>query len=315
MHSAAAMKSRLRGPVTVLYGGCSAEREVSLKSGAAVAAALGNRGIEVRLLDATGDWLARLAADGTRHCFVALHGGAGENGEVQGALATQGIGYTGSGVLACALAMDKQRCKYLWLGMGLPTPAWRQLAPGMDWNAVLAELGGKVMVKPASEGSSVGMSSADDATSLARAYAEAVQYDPVVIAEQWIHGPEYTVALVGDLRLPAIRLQPAGEFYDYEAKYLSDLTQYHCPCGLSPQEEEQLQALARSAFASVGGTGWGRVDFMAADGRFYLLEVNTVPGMTDHSLVPMAAAAAGIGFDQLVLEILAASLPAGGGNG
>jgi D-alanine-D-alanine ligase len=206
------------------------------------------------------------------------------------------------------LAMDKQRCKYLWRGMGLPTPAWMQLYSDSDWAACLASMGGKVMVKPAQEGSSVGMSVASSAEQLREAYGEASKYDSVVIAEQWINGPEYTVALLGERTLPVIRLQPAGEFYDYEAKYLSDDTGYHCPSGLSVTEEENLQELARQAFASLDCRGWGRVDFMSEQGEYYLLEVNTVPGMTDHSLVPMAAAAADIDFDELVLRILGESL-------
>jgi D-alanine-D-alanine ligase len=216
--------------------------------------------------------------------------------------------YTGSGVLACALAMDKQRCKYLWRGMGLPTPAWVELKADSDWSACLASLGGKVMVKPAQEGSSVGMAVADSAEQLQQAYSVAVQYDSVVIAEQWINGPEYTVAVLGERALPAIRLQPAGEFYDYQAKYLSDDTGYHCPCGLSEHEEAKLQDLALDAFASLNCHSWGRVDFMSDNGEYFLLEVNTVPGMTDHSLVPMAAAAADMDFEELVLRVFAESL-------
>ncbi len=300
--------SGLTGPLAVLYGGETAEREVSLNSGKAVAEALRSSGIDILEIDAKNDWLAQLLAKDIKHAFIVLHGGAGEDGTVQGALQTAGISYTGSGVLACSLGMDKERSKVLWRGCDLPTPEWETLTQESDWQQVITELGGKVVVKPGCEGSSVGMASAETADDLEKAYADAAQYDEVVLAERWIGGGEYTVAIVDGEVLPPIKLEPANEFYDYEAKYLSDDTKYICPCGLPNQLEQKLKELSKQAFDSVGCTGWGRVDFMREGDEFFALEVNTVPGMTDHSLVPMAAKAQGIDFDCLVLKILAHSL-------
>lgn len=301
------------GRVAVLYGGRSAERDISLKSGAAVLRGLLDAGVDAYGMDAGADLLPQLSSDRPDMAFIALHGRGGEDGSVQGALEWLGIPYTGSGVLAAALAMDKLRCKQLWQGVGLPTARFAVLERGCDWAAVLAELGGDAMVKPVHEGSSLGMARARSAAELEQAWRAAHAYDAGVIAESWISGAEYTVAILGDRALPAIRLETTREFYDYEAKYLRDDTRYLCPCGLSAAREAELQALALRAFASLDARGWGRVDVMTdAAGHWYLLEVNTVPGMTDHSLVPMAAVAAGWSFSDLVVEILAQAI---GGDG
>jgi D-alanine-D-alanine ligase len=298
----------LSSPVAVLFGGDTAEREVSLNSGRAVCDALTASGIDIVEIDATGNWLAPLLSQRVKHAFIILHGGVGEDGTVQGALKTAGISYTGSGVMASSLAMDKARTKQLWLGSNMPTPAWAELNQDSDWQQILNDLNGKVVVKPANEGSSVGMALAETAQDLQAAFKIAEKYDDVVLAEQWIGGGEYTVAIVNGVVLPAIKLEPANDFYDYEAKYLSNDTVYRCPCGLSTEIEQYLADLSLQAFNSVGCEGWGRVDFMREADEFYALEVNTVPGMTDHSLVPMAAQAYGLDFQCLVLNILADSL-------
>lgn len=297
----------LAAPVAVLLGGRSAEREVSLQSGQTVIAALQSLSCEVRPVDpADPDWLAQL--DGVSCAFNALHGPGGEDGSMQGALQLLNIPYTGSSVLGSALAMDKLRSKQLWQGMGLPTAGFVTLVDDTDWQAVIRRFG-KVFVKPACEGSSIGMSSADSATALQEAYTVAGGYAGEVLAEQFLEGPEYTVAVLGDQALPSIRLETDNEFYDYQAKYLSDETRYHCPSALTPTEEARLAELALRAFRSLGCAVWGRVDVMRdVDGRFYLLEVNTIPGMTSHSLVPMAAAAAGMDIATLVRRILELSL-------
>jgi D-alanine-D-alanine ligase len=302
------INAALTSPVAVLFGGDTAERAVSLNSGRAVCDALLEAGIEIVEIDATGNWLEPLLSKKVKHAFIILHGGAGEDGTVQGALRTAGISYTGSGVMACSLAMDKSRTKQLWLGSNMPTPAWAELTQNSDWQQVLNNLNGKVVVKPSNEGSSVGMALAETAQDLKAAFTAAEKYDDVVLAEQWIGGGEYTVAIVNGVVLPAIKLEPANDFYDYEAKYISDDTVYHCPCGLSEELEQRLAALSLQAFNSVGCDGWGRVDFMREGNEFYALEINTVPGMTDHSLVPMAAKAYGLDFQTLVLNILADSL-------
>lgn len=292
-----------QGDVVVLRGGNSAEREVSLQSGATVLAALESLGYRARAVDpAESDWIAQLA--GAKLVFNALHGPGGEDGLMQGALESLGIPYTGSGVLGSALAMDKKRSKQLWQGIGLSTGGFVTLGPETDWQSVIDRFG-KVFVKPACEGSSIGMTSADSAAALQAAYDNAAGFAGEVIAEQFIDGPEYTVAVLGDETLPSIRMETQNEFYDYEAKYLSDDTLYHCPSGLSEAEEDELSLLALQAFQSLGCLAWGRVDFMRdADGRFYVLEVNTIPGMTSHSLVPMAAAAVGLGIEALVERIV-----------
>lgn len=305
-----AWQQNLKGAVAVLYGGHSAEREVSLDSGAAVFGALQRLGIKAALVDTRdGGWWNRLGGE-FAHVFNALHGRGGEDGTVQGLLETLGVSYTGSGVLASALAMDKLRTKQLWAGIGLSTPEFEVLEGDSDFAAIAARWG-TVMVKPAHEGSSVGMAKVSTAAELAAAYQDAAKYDAVVLAERCIRGAEFTVGVLGGRVLPAIRLETDNVFYDYEAKYISNDTRYLCPCGLSAEKEQELAALARTAFESVGCRGWGRVDVMQDEaGRFYLLEVNTVPGMTSHSLVPMAAKAAGLDFDQLVAEILRLSVEA-----
>lgn len=299
------------GRVVVLYGGLSGEREVSLKGGSAVLRGLQELGVDAVGLDVGRDWLERLQALEPDRVFIVLHGSGGEDGVVQGALESLAIPYTGSGVLASALAMDKIRCKQLWQGIDLPTPTFAVLDVNSRWSDVLAALGGSAMVKPAREGSSLGMSKASSPSELMAAWQTASKFDSWVLAEQWQTGAEYTVAIVNGRALPAIRLETTRPFYDYEAKYIANDTRYICPCGLSAAEESAMLALAMRAFDSLGCTGWGRVDLMTGrDGGIYVLEVNTVPGMTDHSLVPMAATADGMSFNSLLIDILASSLAA-----
>ena len=297
------------GRVGPLYGGVSSEREISLMSGTAVHQAMLNLGIDVVAIDAGADLLQQLPEHNLDLVFIALHGPGGEDGTLQGALEYLDLPYTGSGVLASALAMDKLRCKQMWQGIGLPTADFAILEEQSDWAKIMRRLGGKAMVKPACEGSSIGMSRAESAEQLEAAWAEAAKFGTTVIAEPLMEGEEYTVAILGDQVLPSVRIQSNDVFYDYQAKYFSDETQYFCPAGLSDERENELRALAMRAFKTVGCSGWGRVDVMVdADNRFQLLEVNTVPGMTSHSLVPMAAKAADLEFDQLVMAILEASL-------
>ncbi|WP_416337853.1 D-alanine--D-alanine ligase [Halovibrio sp. HP20-59] len=293
------------GKVAVVYGGNSAEREVSLKSGAAVLEALQRKGVDAYGYDPRDNGLVGLAQLAPSTVFVALHGRGGEDGTLQGALELLDIPYTGSGVLASALGMDKQRTKQVWSAVGLPTPESVMLAASADWSAVVAQLGLPLIVKPVHEGSTLGISIVKSQAALEAAYHEASQFDARVMAERFVVGEEYTVALLGDQVLPAIRVEVPGGFYDYEAKYIANTTQYHLPCGLPSEQEAALAVLCQQAFMAIGGEGWGRVDVMRdSEGRFWLLEVNTVPGMTDHSLVPQAAAHAGIAFDDLVLQIL-----------
>ena len=294
------------GRVAVLFGGTSAEREISLKSGQAVLQALQQAGVNAEAFDPAEQNIGDIKA--YDRAFIVLHGRGGEDGTMQGALELLGVPYTGSGVLASALGMDKTRTKQLWLGCSLPTPAYARLTANTDFAQVVAELGLPLMVKPAHEGSSIGMRKVEKAEDLQPAYEFAAKYDSEIIAEKWVTGKEYTIVILGDKALPIIRLQPhqSHGFYDFEAKYNANDTQYLCPCGLSDEDEQALQALAVRAFNMVGATGWGRIDAMRDEqGNFWLLEVNTVPGMTDHSLVPMAAKAAGLSFEQLVLTILA----------
>jgi D-alanine-D-alanine ligase len=310
-----AIQARLEGPVAVLHGGWSSERDVSISSGKAVHQGLRNAGLETELIDVDRDIAEVLSTRGIRHVFNALHGPFGEDGVLQSLLQMQNISCTGSGVLASALAMDKIKSKQLWCGVDVATPAFAVHRNDQGLADSLQALGGEVFVKPANEGSSIGMARAKTVRALQQAFEQAQGFDSEVLLEQTIHGPEYTVAIVSGQILPTLRLQPARDFYDYEAKYLVDTTEYLCPCGLSAEEEAQLGELAYRAYETLGCSGWGRVDVMRDDsnGEFYVLEVNTVPGMTDHSLVPMAAKAAGIGFSALVLNILLASL--GGSEG
>ncbi|WP_310450181.1 D-alanine--D-alanine ligase [Sulfuritalea sp.] len=294
------------GKVAVMMGGKSAEREVSLKSGAAVLAALRSSGVDAHSFDPQDRALEALHAEGFQRVFIALHGRGGEDGTLQGALDLLEIPYTGSGVLASALAMDKWRSKLVWQASGLPVPDYVVLDAAGDFAAVEARLGLPLFVKPANEGSSIGISKVKQAGGLSAAFELAARYDACVIAERYLAGGEFTVGIVNGRALPVIRIVPATEFYDYDAKYLRDDTEYRIPSGLGEQRETEMRDLALRAFAVLGGRGWGRVDFMLdAAGCIYCLEANTSPGMTDHSLVPMAARAAGISFPQLVLDLLA----------
>ncbi|MEC9482456.1 MAG: D-alanine--D-alanine ligase [Halomonas sp.] len=299
------------GRVVVLFGGSSAERDVSLVSGAAVLASLQRSGVDARGYDLAAGGLNGLEALAPDRVFIAMHGRGGEDGTLQGALELLGIPYTGSGVLASALGMDKQRTKQIWQAVGLPTPESLILSPQADWEAIAARVGLPLVIKPVHEGSTLGITIVDSVADLRAAYLEAARFDAAVMAERFVRGEEYTVALLGDDVLPAIRVEVPSGFYDYEAKYHSNETLYHLPCGLDEAVERDLASVCRRAFEAVGGRGWGRVDVMRdAEGCFWLLEVNTVPGMTDHSLVPQAAAHAGMDFDALVLRILATSLEA-----
>ncbi len=293
------------GRVAVLLGGMSAEREISLLSGNAVLAALKAAGVDAHAFDPAERSPCRLAEEGFERVFIALHGRGGEDGTVQGVLETLGLPYTGSGVMASALAMDKWRTKMVWAAAGLPTPPWRMLRADDDWNAVAAELGLPIFVKPAREGSSVGATKVAAADQLAEAYALAARHDPLVLAERFVAGQELTCAFVGEQALPLVRIVAPDGNYDYQNKYFSDQTRYFCPSGLPEDAERRIQELVMRAAALLGCRGWGRADLILTDdGTPFLLEMNTSPGMTGHSLVPMAARAAGIGFEDLVLRIL-----------
>jgi len=315
--SAETLKSQLPvaafGRVAVLFGGKSAEREVSLKSGNAVLSALQGAGVDAFGIDVGDDFLARLLNEKIDRAFIVLHGRGGEDGSMQGLLECAGIPYTGSGILASALAMDKLRTKQVWQSLGLSTPRHAALASADDCRRAATELGFPLIVKPAHEGSSIGMAKVTDVDALIAAWQDAAVYDSQVLVEQWIHGPEFTIAMLRGEVLPPIALGTTHSFYDYDAKYLADDTQYRVPCGLDADKEAELKALTAKACEAVGTQGWARADVMQdGEGRFWLLEVNTVPGMTDHSLVPMAAQAAGLDFQQLVLAILADSVEARG---
>jgi len=291
------------GRVAVLMGGDSAEREISLISGRAVFEALQRRGVDAVAVDTAEVPLSDLA--GFDRAFIALHGRGGEDGVIQGALEALGVPYTGSGVLGCAIGMDKWRTKLLWRGADLPVPPGALLRPETNQQALVGSVGLPLMIKPAHEGSSIGMARVERLEDLETARAEAARFDDLVLAERWIDGQEYTVAILGEEALPAIRLETPRGFYDFEAKYRSGDTCYHCPAGLDEAEEQQIRQLALDAFRVAGASGWGRVDLMRdRQGRFWLLEINTIPGMTDHSLVPMAAKAVGIDFDELCWRIL-----------
>ena len=293
------------GKVAVLMGGRSAEREISLKSGTMVLNALTKSGVDAHAFDPRDSGLESLKSQRFERAFIALHGRFGEDGTVQGALEYLGIPYTGSGVMASALAMDKWRTKLLWRAAGLPTPAYELINVRTDPAGLAARLGLPLMVKPAREGSSIGMSKVTSIEKIAPARELAARYDDIVIAERFIEGMELTAGILGEQPLPLIRLETPREFYDYQAKYFADDTRYICPCGLPAAQEQSIQQAALEAFRVLGCSGWGRVDAMLdRDGGLHLLEVNTIPGMTDHSLVPMAARACGISFEDLCVRIL-----------
>jgi D-alanine-D-alanine ligase len=296
------------GKVAVLMGGWAAEREVSLVSGKAVLEGLLRRGVDAHGIDVGRNVISLLSSGGYDRVFNIVHGRGGEDGEIQGALEILGLPYTGSGVLGSAVAMDKYRTKLILESLGLPTPGFALVGnDGAVENA--AELGFPLMVKPALEGSSIGMARADDMAQLRAACEAAAAYDSHVMVEQWVDGAEYTAAVLGREPLPLIRLETTHQFYDYDAKYKADDTKYLVPCGLDAVAERELQALALQTFDAVGASGWGRVDILVdGEDRPWIIEVNTVPGMTSHSLVPMAAQAVGIGFDELVWRILAQTM-------
>ena len=304
------------GKVAVLFGGASAEREVSLNSGSRVLAALQRQGVNAHAFDPAATPLTAIEHAGFDRAFVALHGGIGENGTLQGFLEMIGLAYTGSGVLASALAMDKWRSKLVWQAAGLPTPGYRLIDADSDAQAVVDALGLPIFVKPVHEGSSVGVTKVKTLEDLMPAWKDASRHDAAVIAETALLGGEFTVAVWqtpnGLQALPPVRIVPATEFYDYEAKYNRDDTQYNVPCGLPDAQVQHMQDLAVEAFEALGCRGWGRIDFLLdSAGAPYVLEANTAPGMTDHSLVPMAARAAGVDYDHLVLTVAAmASLDA-----
>ena len=310
MNNLSQVQAKDLGKVAVLMGGWSAEREVSLKSGTAVLNALLESNVDAHKVDVQRETIFDDLESGQfERVFIVLHGPGGEDGVIQSVLEVLQLPYTGSGVLASAIAMDKLRCKELLQGAGLPTPAYMRLEETTDMSYVGATLGFPIMVKPTLEGSSIGMSKVTVEANLEKAWNIASEFGDAVLAEQWIHGKEYTVAILGRTALPAIRLETKRDFYDYAAKYDDDDTQYHCPCGLSTEEESQLQRLALAAFDAVGAKGWGRVDIMSdEEGKPSVIEINTVPGMTSHSLVPMAAKAKGISFQDLVFNILSQTL-------
>jgi D-alanine-D-alanine ligase len=302
-------KSADFGKVAVLLGGDSSEREISLLSGNAVLAALKRRGVDAYAFDPSVVPVQRLVDGKFDRAWIALHGPGGEDGLMQGALEWLGIPYTGSGVLASALTMDKLKTKRVVMGGGYAAPEYAVLSSPADLPGALALIGLPLMVKPASQGSSVGITKVKAPGEFERAYAEARAVDPIVFAEAFITGDEYTVGVLQDQALPSIRIQPATEFYDYQAKYFRNDTQYHCPSGLTAPAETELKAAALAAFQVTDCFGWGRVDFMRdqTTDKFYFIEINTTPGMTDHSLVPMAARQAGIDFEELVWRVLETS--------
>jgi D-alanine-D-alanine ligase len=316
MKADATGQQRDYGKVAILMGGMSAERDISLKSGAAVLAALLSAGVDAHGVDTGETGFQKELLDGAyTRAFIALHGRGGEDGVMQGMLETTGLPYTGSGVLGSALAMDKLRTKQVWQSAGIPTPDfWRVTSP-TEAETVRDSLPYPVIVKPAHEGSSIGISKVETAAGLVAAWEAAARYDRQVLVEQWITGGEYTAGILDETVLPLIRLETPNVFYDYDAKYQSDSTRYLLPCGLDDALETRLQAQALAAFHAVDACGWGRVDFMLdEDGKAWFIELNTVPGLTDHSLVPMAARAAGIDFTQLLLRILDTTMAQQGGE-
>ena len=293
------------GKVAVLFGGSSAEREISIMSGTGVLKALRSKGVDAHPFDPAERDLAELKREGYARCFIALHGRGGEDGSLQGALEFLRIPYTGSGVLGSALAMDKARTKLVWQARGLPTPPHETIDAASDLRGVAARLGLPLVVKPVLEGSSIGITKVTAAAQMDEAFALAVNYESAVIAEKFIEGPEYTASIVDDRPLPLIRIEAPEGKYDYQNKYFTDVTKYLCPCGLAGPKEEALKALALDAFKVIGCEGWGRIDLMLdAKDDPWLLEVNTAPGMTGHSLVPMAAKAVGMSYEELCVKIL-----------
>ncbi len=294
------------GKVAVLMGGKSSEREISLKSGTAVLAALRAAGVDAHAFDPAEASVWELPVKGFARAFIALHGRFGEDGTLQGALQALGLPYTGSGVMASALSMDKWRAKLVWQAAGVPTPKFRLLSPGCDFTAVIEELGLPLIVKPAREGSSIGVSKVSSPAEFEAAYQKAAHSDALVIAEEFVQGQEMTAAVLGDEPLPLVRIEIAvGDAYDYENKYFTDKVRYHCPAGVAPELEEAIQRDALRAFQVLGCRGWGRADVIVReDGSYSFLEMNTAPGMTDHSLVPMAARTAGVDFPALCVRIL-----------
>lgn len=293
------------GKIAVLFGGRSAEREVSLMSGSNVLKALQQAGLDAHAFDPAEREIFELKRDGFARVFIALHGGYGEDGTVQGALELMGIPYTGSGVMASALAMDKVRTKMVWSTAGIPTPRFEVVDAGSDWAGVAKRLGLPLIIKPAREGSTIGLTKVTAAAQLPDAYALASRHDPFVMAEEFIAGEELTAGFLGDQALPLIRIEAPQGNYDYQNKYFSDETKYHCPCGLPEAEELRIRAMVMKSAQALGCAGWGRADLIRrADGSVQFLEMNTSPGMTGHSLVPMAAKQAGLSFNDLVLRIL-----------
>lgn len=304
------------GKVAVLMGGPSAEREISLKSGAAILMALQASNVNAEAIDVSSDVFEKLQAGGYQRALIALHGPLGEDGCIQGGLEVMGMPYTGSGVMASSICMNKLMTKQIWQGCGIPTPKYRVLSgwsddeadDDLDEEALVVDLGLPMIFKPISQGSSIGMTKVNSQADIASAWANARTFEKTVIAEQWVEGPEYTVAILEGNPLPLIRLETPHTFYDFDAKYQANDTQYHCPCGLSEELEKQIQLLAVQAFNATEASGWGRVDVMLdKNNQPWFLEVNTVPGMTDHSLVPMAAKAKNINFNELVIKILQTS--------
>lgn len=297
------------GKVAVMMGGLSAERPISLISGKAVYGALLHKGVNAHAVDVQEDVLEKLGAGNFDRVFIALHGRGGEDGLIQGALETLQLPYTGSGVLGSALAMDKSRTKKIWLSDGLPTPAFVELSATSDWVAVGEQLGFPLMVKPVREGSSLGATKVKRIEELEDAWHLASRFDDRVMAEQWITGGEYTAPILNGQVLPMIKLETPREFYDYKAKYEEETTRYICPCGLDEKTERDIGEQALSAFNALDGYGWGRIDFLMDEKKQpWFIEANTIPGMTDHSLVPMSAKQAGLDFDDLVIEILNTSM-------
>ena len=299
------------GKVAVLMGGRSAEREISLQTGAAVLAALRRQGVDAWEIDAGESVVSGLVEGGFDRVFNALHGRGGEDGVIQGTLEALNLPYTGSGVLGSALSMDKLRCKWIWQRLGLPTPDFTLVRSEDDLETAAQELGFPLMLKPVHEGSSLGAARVGARDDLQRAWVNASRYDDDIICERWMPGGDYTVGILHGHALPAIKIETDREFYDYQAKYLDDDTRYLCPCGLPQELEAELAGLALQAFDAIGAGGWGRVDILLDENRRpSLIDVNTVPGMTGHSLVPMAAGRTGLDFDNLVLRVLDTSMPA-----